>query len=224
MLQPINSVLVLLLSLFFIISPLIAQSPLAESIQNALCNSNYIICIDGGGSKTELQVLDGHGKLVELKQKDICAYSIKSGGSNINVLGEGGVKNTLDALFGNLKIAETNTDLKSIASQCAVIGGFSGAGRIEAQSTIKNLFKEYNIDANKIIIASDADMAIESVSGDGIILISGTGSICFGKKDADKFRVGGLGRCIGDEGSGYYIGINALRAALEDESRACQLF
>ena len=209
--------LLVLFSLFFINSLIVAQSPLDVSIQNALRGSSYIICIDGGGSKTELQVLDRYGELVSLKHDSICIYSIKSGGSNINVLGEGGVKNTLDALLGDLKIAKTNIDLKSIASQCAVIGGFSGAGRVEAQSIIKNLFKVYGFDENKIIITSDADMAIESVSGDGIILISGTGSICFGKKGADRFRVGGLGRLIGDEGSGYYIGIRALKAALEDE-------
>lgn len=221
--KSINSVFFVLLNLFFIINPLLAQSSTAQlsldsSIQNALSNSNYIICIDGGGSKTELQILDGHGKLVKLKQNEISTYSIKSGGSNINVSGENGVKNTLDALLCNLKIAETNIDLKAIASQCSIIGGFSGAGSRETQNIIKNLFKEYEgFDEKKIIITSDANIAIESVSGDGIILISGTGSICFGQKGTNRFRVGGLGRLIGDEGSGYYIGIRALKAALEQE-------
>lgn len=209
------------LLLFFNLSPLIAQFSLTESIRNALRNSNYIICIDGGGSKTELQVLDKYGELVALKQNDIkddtIAYSIKSGGSNINVLGENGVKKTLDMLLGDLKITQTDASLKSIALQCAVIGGFSGAGRIEAQNTIKNLFKSYGFDENKIIIVSDADMALASVDGDGIILISGTGSICFGKNGMELVRVGGLGKVVGDQGSGYYIGLHAIKAALEDE-------
>ena len=45
----------------------------------------------------------------------------------------------------------------------------------------------------------------------GAILIAGTGSIIFAKDDVEKiFRAGGFGRLIGDEGSGYSIGIKTL--------------
>jgi N-acetylglucosamine kinase-like BadF-type ATPase len=207
-----------LVNVFFACNVLTAQSPLAKSVKTASYNSHYIICIDGGGSKTELQVIDSHGKLVALKQNNVSAYSIKSGGTNINVVGKDGVKNVLDALLHDLRIANTDIEVLSIAAQCLVVGGFSGAGRSDAKNTIMNLFKEFNFDENKIIISSDADMALESVVDNGIILISGTGSICLGKKGSETtVRVGGLGKVLGDEGSGYYIGLHALKAALEDE-------
>lgn len=217
MFDRINRVLLLLLNLCFINSALHAQSPLAQSIQNALQDSHYIICIDGGGSKTELRVLDSQGSLVALQQNDTIVYSIKSGGTNINVVGTNGVASVLDLLLNNVNIEKTNTSLTSIVSQCTVIGGFAGAARTETKDIITNLFKKYGFDERKIIITSDADMALETIaSNTGIILISGTGSICFGKKETERMRVGGLGKVLGDEGSGYYIGIHALKAALKD--------
>ena len=47
----------------------------------------------------------------------------------------------------------------------------------------------------------------------GIVLIAGTGSICFGKNGAGEYaRSGGWGHLIGDEGSGYALGRDALAA------------
>jgi N-acetylglucosamine kinase-like BadF-type ATPase len=211
-------ILFLFFVVFFTNNFLAVQSRLAEEIQKVLHDSNYIICIDGGGSKTELQILDRYGNSVALRHNGTVAYVMRAGGSNIKIVGEEGVKNTIDTLLNDLKIEETAVDVKSIVSQCIVIAGFAGAAGIESKNILKNLFKEYNFDENKIIIAHDAAMALETITdSDGIILISGTGSICFGKKGAEIIQVGGLGRWLGDEGSGYYIGIHALKAALEEE-------
>ena len=47
----------------------------------------------------------------------------------------------------------------------------------------------------------------------GIALIAGTGSNCFGvDDDGAAWRSGGWGHIVGDEGSGYAIGLAALRA------------
>ena len=64
-------------------------------------------------------------------------------------------------------------------------------------------------------VVSDARIALEGAfSGrPGSILISGTGSIMFGKDSKGEIhRVGGFGRFIGDEGSGYSIGKKGLAA------------
>lgn len=51
----------------------------------------------------------------------------------------------------------------------------------------------------------------------GIIIIAGTGAICFGKNSEGKLvRSGGWGYLLGDEGSGYFIGREAIIAALKD--------
>ena len=67
------------------------------------------------------------------------------------------------------------------------------------------------------IIESDAFIAsIGAIGVDpGVLLIAGTGSIVIGRdKNGSMFRVGGWGPYFGDEGSGFWIGREAVRAAL----------
>lgn len=61
----------------------------------------------------------------------------------------------------------------------------------------------------KLVVMSDVEAAFWSAfpHGKGILLISGTGSIAYGRKSARTWaRAGGLGPRKGDEGSGYWIG------------------
>jgi N-acetylglucosamine kinase-like BadF-type ATPase len=70
---------------------------------------------------------------------------------------------------------------------------------------------------SQVIIESDAFIASIGAIGidPGILLIAGTGSIVIGRdKDRTMFRVGGWGPHFGDEGSGFWIGREAIRAAL----------
>ena len=56
-----------------------------------------------------------------------------------------------------------------------------------------------------------------------VLILSGTGSCCFGQKLGGKsIRFGGWGHVLGDKGSGYDIGLNGLRASihfLDEEQR-----
>jgi N-acetylmuramic acid 6-phosphate etherase len=48
-----------------------------------------------------------------------------------------------------------------------------------------------------------------------VLILSGTGSCCFGRKpDGKTVRLGGWGHILGDRGSGYEIGLRALQAAV----------
>lgn len=115
----------------------------------------------------------------------------------------------------------------------AIVLGTTGAGRksdIEVlQNQISNDAKQRNIVINKFSIESDARIALEgSFSGNsGSILIAGTGSIMFGKdKDGIIHRIGGYGRYIGDEGSGYRIGrkgLNAVARAFDGRSKQTRI-
>src|SRR5438128_1339137 len=49
----------------------------------------------------------------------------------------------------------------------------------------------------------------------GIVIVSGTGSIAYGRNaNGEAARAGGWGHMIGDEGSGYWIGREALTAVM----------
>ena len=91
--------------------------------------------------------------------------------------------------------------------------GTAGAGRRDDAQRLENSVlkkaKENNIDINNFIVESDARIALEGAFAGkpGSILIAGTGSIMFGKDSQENIhRVGGFGRILGDEGSGFHIG------------------
>lgn len=208
---------IVLFMLFTIMLPRTAASPLTQSIAAAAKSASYIICLDGGGSKTEMQVLDKNGTVVQLKNKDGISDKIYAPGSNINTVGKAGIELVLKIFLNETMLASAPVTLASIAKGCVIIGGFSGAGRQDQKDCIAALIQRFGFDAKNIVVAHDAELALELAGDRGIILISGTGSICFGRNNGKNLRVGGLGRLIGDEGSGYQIGLAGLRAALEDE-------
>jgi len=51
----------------------------------------------------------------------------------------------------------------------------------------------------------------------GIVQIAGTGTSCYGRSDTgESWRAGGWGPLIDDGGSGYWLGIQAMRSMVED--------
>ena len=73
---------------------------------------------------------------------------------------------------------------------------------------------------NRLIVTTDAEIALSgaTVTGQGIAAIAGTGSIAIGcNAEGRRARTGGWGYIFGDEGSGFDIARQALRAALRME-------
>ena len=68
---------------------------------------------------------------------------------------------------------------------------------------------------SRIVIVNDALIALETARrGSRAVIISGTGSIAYGRNAAgEAARSGGWGYVLGDEGSGYWIGRGAARGA-----------
>jgi N-acetylglucosamine kinase-like BadF-type ATPase len=75
------------------------------------------------------------------------------------------------------------------------------------------------IPARHHLLTSDAAIAMRAAIGDspGVIVISGTGSIAYGRDDRGRvLRSGGWGVPFDDAGSGYDLGHKAIAAALRD--------
>ncbi|MAS38359.1 MAG: hypothetical protein CL610_30460 [Anaerolineaceae bacterium] len=67
-----------------------------------------------------------------------------------------------------------------------------------------------------IVPSSDFEIALVGAHGQrlGILLLAGTGSLAYGVNGAgDSALVGGWGYLLGDEGSGYWLGMRALQVA-----------
>jgi len=107
----------------------------------------------------------------------------------------------------------------------AICAGLAGAaGRPEARRICEEHIRKSGI-ARLVRVISDADVAFADAFGDGeggILLVSGSGSIAVARvegmsADAPLLRVGGWGALLGDEGSGYGLGLAGLCAAVRGE-------
>lgn len=180
-------------------------------------NEPFTFCIDGGGSKTLLQIVDTRGRIIPLTKKGNITQSVESGTSNINVVKREGVKIALQGLFDGLKVGAEQRDFQDILPTSRVVAGMAGVSIPENLTTVTLLFQELGVRKEGLQVLTDAELALRLLKGNGVVLISGTGSICFTEKGGVRKRVGGLGPILGDEGSGYQIGLQAIRAALAEE-------
>jgi N-acetylglucosamine kinase-like BadF-type ATPase len=67
------------------------------------------------------------------------------------------------------------------------------------------------------LVVNDALIALEAGIGSapGIVIVAGTGSIAYGRDGAGRAAcAGGWGHLLGDEGSGYWLGRQALHAVV----------
>lgn len=111
-------------------------------------------------------------------------------------------------------------------SVAAVVGGFAGAapdagpdtGHGLALSCLGAALAETGIDAGKVAVCGDIEIAFASAPGmpaDGLLLIAGTGAASAriaGRRQV--LTVDGDGWLLGDEGGGFWLGREAVRAAL----------
>lgn len=185
------------------------------SITFSLHAAPYFICIDGGGSKTEFQILDEKGQPLFLEKEGVQSKVVLSGSTNINTQGTENVRQVLREFFHETVLEGQKLD--AFLTESKVIAGLAGILTKEQYATVVSLFEEIGIAEGNLLLMTDADAALGSIEGDGAILIAGTGSICLGKKGDRRYQVGGLGKILSDEGSGYYIGIQAIKAALAEE-------
>jgi N-acetylglucosamine kinase-like BadF-type ATPase len=114
----------------------------------------------------------------------------------------------IDAAFVDAKLPR-----KTVAAACLAL---AGAGRPDEQEQISIWARRQGI-AGKIQVCGDAEPILAAASPDncGIALIAGTGSLAWGRNEVgETARCGGWGYLLGDEGSGYAIGLAGLRAAM----------
>lgn len=166
----------------------------------------YFIGLDGGGTKTKCILTDENYNSI---------YECTGGPSNFLMLGTEKVSETI---FDLINESITNSKINLDDLEAALIGT-TGAGRVNDANSLKEAFVNFsnqkNLKLKNFFVESDARIALEGAfSGKpGSILIAGTGSIMFGKdKNGVIHRVGGCGRFIGDEGSGFMIGRKGLIA------------
>lgn len=156
--------------------------------------ANYIIGIDGGGTKTLGVLYDIKGKELKRVQLDGCNISYER-------------EKAIDT------IQKIVTNLKKKEGKYFVQIGFAGYGAIEdKEALLKRLKTELQADVN---LVSDAEIALHSVKQNDIrptiLILGGTGSAIMYHINNQTKLIGGFGHLIGDEGSGYHLSMSALK-------------
>lgn len=163
------------------------------------------IGIDGGGTKTLGVLMDGTGRILA---------EASSGGtnphSNPRAVVSGSLKAIVDELLREASVAADKLD--------AICLGMAGVDRPADKEFVEGIVREVVPAATKLVIVNDAVVAMVAVLGrlHGLLVIAGTGSICYGFNGnrGVEARCGGWGHLLADEGAGYQIGLAALRAAM----------
>ena len=157
--------------------------------------------IDGGGSRTTAALFDRDGTFLA----EACADSINFYSNPLSV-----VRDNLASLLRDVR-----RGTGSLSFQSVFIGLSALNGRAD-DATVRRL-TDGIMQANVIGMDSDLFIALEAMCRDGACAaaICGTGSMAVAR-DADGriLHKGGYGHLLGDEGSGYAIALEAIRAAL----------
>ncbi len=163
------------------------------------------MAIDGGGSWTRCVAFDEPGNIL----------GEGSAGASNHLLVEKEIvkKSFIDVICAALE--HSSLQKKDISCLSAGLAGvdFDGSGADDIEDIFREIGFENTLINGDMVIAHAGALAGES----GILALAGTGSSILGiGTDGERVKVGGWGPVYGDEGSAYFIGQAALRAAARD--------
>jgi glucosamine kinase len=169
--------------------------------------ARYLLGVDGGATKTLAAVLDVERREVHLGH-----------GGSANQDADGPLAAGL-ALFGAADEALAGAGIADEQLDAAVLA-VAGTDTEAVVGHVRQVRSE------EWVVVGDVVGAWATATGarPGVGAIAGTGSNVFGVGSAGgrtrAWRAGGWGHVLGDEGSAYWLAVQAVRAALRDRERA----
>jgi N-acetylglucosamine kinase-like BadF-type ATPase len=162
-----------------------------------------VLGIDAGGSRSLALLADASGEVLA---------EARSRRANLQLEGEAEVASVVGSLVAELGGPE------GIEAVC--LGG-AGVDRPQDAERVRRLLRSVGLHRG-VVVANDAEIALVAGAPDGlgIVVVAGTGALAWGRDPGGKTaRAGGYGFLLSDEGSAYWIGQQALRAAVRAEDR-----
>ncbi len=165
-------------------------------------NREYFLGVDGGGSKTTAVVFDEKGNFI----CSACGESI-----NYYSVGLENARQAMSEIINSLSVKEYT---------CAFIGMSAlneRAGEAETERFCGGVIK-----SDLTVMDSDLFVALEAMNAKSecACIISGTGSMAVMRGTDGKIsHTGGWGYILGDEGSGYAIGLSGIKAAIKSAEK-----
>lgn len=163
----------------------------------------YFAGLDIGGTNGRLKICDADGIALGTFQAEGC--SINTDGYEKSRLRCRGL--VLPALKA----------LKLDAGDCAgICVAASGIDSLSLEAAMRTIFEEMGFQPEILQVMNDCEIFLHLSEGVSLALISGTGSICFGRgMDGQIVRTGGWNHILSDEGSGFDMGLRVLKSAAD---------
>jgi glucosamine kinase len=155
--------------------------------------------VDGGGTQCRARLCDG--------SDHVLGEGI-AGPANIRLGVDDSMRAVLDATGQCLASAKLTLDSRPIVACLALAGATEPIERAALQA--------YRHPFRQTIVTTDAHAACVGAhrGEDGGIIIVGTGTVAWAMLDGRHIRVGGWGFPVSDEGSGAWLGCEAVRRVL----------
>src|SRR5919197_6394247 len=166
---------------------------------------SYALGIDAGGTLTTALLAAADGK----------AIAEGTGGpGNFQAVGEDAARASIEAAIDGALAAAPDGPLarEQVAAVAAGLAGMHVPADYERFTALVGTL----LPAGRVRIYNDGEVALAAATGgrEGIVVVAGTGSIAYGvDRSGRALSCGGWGYILGDEGSAYAIGRQALRAA-----------
>jgi N-acetylglucosamine kinase-like BadF-type ATPase len=178
----------------------LVQFPPALTRQRASPNARFLLGVDGGATKTLAAVLD----------LDTLTLHLGHGGpGNEDAVG---ARAAVQAVLGAADEAIERAGIAQDGLGAAVLA-IAGTDTDAVARHMRSARTDDWIVVNDVVGA----WATATGAGPGVAAISGTGSNVFGVgANGRPWRAGGWGHLLGDQGSGYWLGVESIKAALAD--------
>lgn len=163
-----------------------------------------VLGIDGGGTRTRASIVDGEKVLAFVEHGSIKRLRVGVEVADVN-------------LRAILKDVFAKSGVKSVTAACVGVASSKMPGVPEWLMGVLDQFGVRNAE-----IVGDEVIALDGAfkGGPGILQIAGTGTNCIGRApDGGRESAGGWSSRLGDKGSGYWIGLHAIRRALNAYDR-----
>jgi glucosamine kinase len=153
----------------------------------------WVLGLDGGGTKTILTLANKSG--------EVLGPFI---GAGVNPFDQPNWKKELETLLEKCPIKRDELVFSSFG-----LPGYGESVSINAQQleVVQDFAGTNSVALNDVAVAFTGALAGKP----GVLILAGTGSMAWAGDGATEIRVGGFGDGFGDEGSGYWIGQQALQ-------------
>jgi N-acetylglucosamine kinase-like BadF-type ATPase len=167
--------------------------------------SPLYVGVDGGATRSRAVVVDDEGTEVGRAEGPAGLVTVRTAGVAADILADL-VREAVLAAGRSPPVAR-------------LVAGLAGAGRPDAREAVRSALAATDV-ATVVEVRGDSEVALDDAfhDGAGILVVAGTGSMPLGHAaEGRRARAGGWGMVLGDEGSGWWLGLHGLRAVARAE-------